>query len=271
MSEMSKMSKMSEMSRMNPQIFKPLDCVDISVIMPVYVGFRNMERLGYFFEAIESYCVQQTSREFELLVVDDGSSINLLGELQKRFQIENFPFQFRYFRNEIRKEKSSSCNLALSVARGNYIAFGDSDDRALPIKLESLARALDENPSKDLVFGGIYLIDDRGNRTQDHRESKYWSWYLEEPVRLGFSGKLTYENLCKVNFIHKQAVMVRRSGILRTSGFNPDLIYGEDYRLWLDVLKTARDKDPLVVIKDSGEVLKVAEYRKHSDSMGSPV
>lgn len=241
--------------------------MDISVIMPVYVGSHNTERLEYFLEAIESYFRQDTRRSFELVVIDDASCVDIMGEIKKKFDLGDLPFGLQYIRNSERKEKSCSCNLGLTLSKGKYIAFGDSDDRALPIKLESLARALDENPTKDLVFGGIYLIDESGGRSQVHRESQYWQWYLDTPVRLGFSYKLTFENLCKINFIHKQAVMVRKSGIERTSGFDPLLTSGEDYKLWIDILTMAKDKDPFVLISDSGEVMKVAEYRKHMDSM----
>jgi glycosyltransferase involved in cell wall biosynthesis len=239
---------------------------EISIILPTFVCDKNKERMGYLLEALESYNNQITNRTFEVILIDDGSSIDIESFVRQNLEISTLKFTFQYQKLRNRKEKSVARNIGLARARGKYITFADSDDRAMPNKLEELANSLDNNPNKDIVFGGIYLIDKDGQRMDDTPQKLYWQLYVDIPVRMGRTDLFTLDNLYKVNFIHSQSVMLRKEALGRTKGFSPLLTYGEDYKLWIDVLESSADKSPLALVEESGEIMRLAEYRIHKDN-----
>ncbi|SMC78614.1 glycosyltransferase family 2 protein [Papillibacter cinnamivorans] len=109
----------------------------ISVIVPCYNYGRFLS------ECLESLFAQ-TFRDFEVLVVDDGS------EDYTREAVRNFPAA-RYFYQE-HHGISSARNRGLREAGGECIAFLDADDLWLPDKLEKQAAYLDAHPECNLVF-----------------------------------------------------------------------------------------------------------------------
>lgn len=107
---------------------------------------------AYLREAVDSVFAQQTSRTWELILVDDGSSD---GSLPLAFELQaQHPGQVRVLRHPggANCGISKSRNLALSHARGVNIAFLDSDDVWLPIHLETLSAVLDRRPGIAGVF-----------------------------------------------------------------------------------------------------------------------
>jgi len=114
----------------------------ISVIIPTY------NRASTIFDAVQSV-LNQTYREIELIIIDDGSTDNT------KDIIENISDErLRYIKL---KDNSGACkarNVGIDVARGEYIAFQDSDDIWRISKLESQLAFLDAN-SADMVFCAI--------------------------------------------------------------------------------------------------------------------
>jgi len=111
----------------------------VSVIVTVY------NAVSYLGEAIESVFAQ-TYEPVELIVVDDGSDDGS-GEIAKRFEPA-----LRYERQE-RAGIGAARNRAVELARGEYLAFLDADDRFVADKLERQLAAFDRRPDLDMVFG----------------------------------------------------------------------------------------------------------------------
>ena len=124
----------------------------VSVVMTVY----NTER--YVAEAVESV-LSQTFRDFEFIVIDDGST-------------DRSPAILRDYAARDRRIKLVSrpntgivaaANEGISMARGRYLARMDSDDVCLPRRFETQVRYLDEHPECVLVGSRVTVVDPYGS------------------------------------------------------------------------------------------------------------
>lgn len=146
----------------------------------VVLIFFNDER--FLEEAIRSV-LDQTYTDWELLLVDDGSDD--ASTQIARACASRHPQRIRYVehRHHANRGPSAARNLGVSMARGTYVAFLDSDDVWLPEKLEVQVRLLDAHPEAGLLVGA----------------SRYWwSWAgphadgEDRVVRVGVSGDRVY-------------------------------------------------------------------------------
>ncbi len=124
----------------------------VSVIMPTY------NRGNYIRESLDSVLAQDFS-DFEVIVVDDGSTDGT-EEVVRPYQD-----RIRYIRQENRGAGAAR-NIGIRKARGQYIAFMDSDDLSRPHHLKCLSSFLDRNPECAMVVGnGGYLEGNYRNRS----------------------------------------------------------------------------------------------------------
>jgi glycosyltransferase involved in cell wall biosynthesis len=119
-------------------------------LVSVIMIFFNSER--FFAEAIESV-FQQTYDRWELLLVDDGSA-DASTDLA-RGHAERQPQRVRYLEHEGHRNRGmgASRNLGIQHARGEFVAFLDSDDLWLPHKLEQQVALMLAHPEAGLLFG----------------------------------------------------------------------------------------------------------------------
>jgi glycosyltransferase involved in cell wall biosynthesis len=125
----------------------------VSVIIPTY------NRCDYVQEAIDSV-LNQTYRKYELIVVDDGSTDGTKEVIEKKYKGK---LQYYWQRN---KGESRARNYGISLAKGKFLAFLDSDDKWHPEKLhyqvDELERRLKENKKIALLCSSVWLIDANG-------------------------------------------------------------------------------------------------------------
>ena len=119
-------------------------------LVSVVIIFLNAER--FLAEAIESVRAQ-TWRNWELLLVDDGSTDDSTGIAQRYAAAE--PGRIAYVEHEAHRNRgmSSSRNLGAAHAAGEWIAFLDSDDVWTPEALATRLVALRDNPGAEIVYG----------------------------------------------------------------------------------------------------------------------
>ena len=115
----------------------------VSVIIPVY------NRTRYLGAAIESV-LAQSCRDFEIIVVDDGSSSDI------KAAIVAYADRVRYIRHPKNKGLSAARNTGIRNANGEYLAFLDDDDLFEPNKLAFQSALLRNNPSAGFVYSGYY-------------------------------------------------------------------------------------------------------------------
>lgn len=121
----------------------------VSVIIPTY----NRER--FIADAIDSV-LTQTYDDFEVIVVDDGSSDGTPAILSR--YADDRLIHLRQNNNG----RSRARNRALAIARGKYIAFLDSDDVYLPDKLALQVSFLDSHPDVGMIYTSAACIDEEG-------------------------------------------------------------------------------------------------------------
>ncbi len=176
-----------------------------SIIIPTY------NRAALIVKTIESL-INQTYKQFEIIVVDDGSTDNT-EELVRPFVGENF----RYIKKN-NAERAAARNFGAERANGMYVNFFDSDDIALPIHLETAAQLISKQPDCAWFHLGYSWADTDGKvfRNVNH-----------------FKG-LTLNNLiASGNPLSCNGVFIRKD-ILLANRFNETraLSASEDYELW---------------------------------------
>jgi glycosyltransferase EpsE len=180
----------------------------VSVISTVYNGEPYFER------SVPSI-LGQTLKDFEWVIVDDGSTDQtprLLAELARTHSRVRVLSQGRMGR-------ARALNLAVEAAESDYIANQDIDDLSYPERLQLQADYLDAH-SEVGVLGGHYLLID------EYRDERY----LRMPPER--HDDLMLAMATRVPFAHT-VTMFRKPGWREAGGY-PDVDDGlEDYRLWI--------------------------------------
>ena len=182
---------------------KPL----VSVIMPAY------RCAGMIAASIDSALNQQVP--VEILVVNDCSPDNL-DEVMARYQ--NVA-EVRYIKNEHNMGAAQSRNRGVQLARGEYVAFLDSDDQWLPGKLLKQLAAMKKSGAV-LCATGRELLSPEGE-----------SLGRTIPV----PEKITYRELLKHNCINCSSVLMKTEVAREFPMHHEDS--HEDYIMWLEILK----------------------------------
>jgi glycosyltransferase involved in cell wall biosynthesis len=211
----SKDSRQDSAGDPNIASFNPL----ISVVVPVYDACRSDAR--FLWDALESVCAQ-TYRNFELIIVDDGSTDATQG-LCEEFMAAHASVSINYFRKE-NGGQSSARNVGIAKSRGEYVSFLDQDDLWYPDKLARVVPAL--SGGIDMLYTDADTVD-RENRilqTGLHRNHG----------RGGPHPKRTLEDglFCNV-YVMPGLMTVRRPFIVEIGGFDEALSGYEDDDLFL--------------------------------------
>ncbi|MDA7737392.1 glycosyltransferase [Porticoccus sp.] len=126
-----------------------------SIIIPAYNYADVLDR------AIRSV-LNQTGDDFEILVIDDGSTDNT-PKIMRGYQKE-FPEKIKYFIQE-NQGPAAARNKGVELSFGNYLFFLDADDEMAPDLLSQLRKKISGKPSVDVIFGDHISIDHNGNST----------------------------------------------------------------------------------------------------------
>ncbi|MEO8936494.1 MAG: glycosyltransferase [Burkholderiaceae bacterium] len=218
--------------------------ISISVVMPVYNTGH------YLSEAVESVLTQQGLDDvgIELLVVDDRSTDPAtLAVLQS---LTHSDPRIRVLRNEGCKGVSGARNLGIREARGEWIAFMDSDDYFLPDALASHWQLAQSTPSAQWIAGQFFLL--RGadiDRTDLARRSPNLYSLIGENHRLNLPTRLErpVDAFARNCILAPPAVLIKRELIVRKGMFDEGLKRAEDYHLWF---KCAVDTDLWIIPKE---------------------
>lgn len=181
--------------------------VMISVILPV---FNTKEE--YLRAAIESI-LNQTYRNFELLIIDDASS----NEVRKVLETYTDP-RIRIFTNSINLGITKSLNIGLKIAQGEYIARMDADDISERGRFEEQLFFMEQHP-ETIVLGGLAQVlhgtDILGANFNIRREIR--------KIHLSFYNE---------GIIHPTAFMRRK--VLKNNNlcYDEEIQHAQDYELW---------------------------------------
>ena len=214
----------------------------ISIIMPAY----NAEL--YIQEAVNSV-VHQTYGNWELIIVDDGSTDNTAAVITTHFSNDN---RIKYYYQQNGKQGKAR-NHAISKSNGDYLAFLDADDLWIPEKLEfQLAEIMHKNV--DLVFSNCSIFqNDSSSDIIGNTKTPTEVYYNKDSIPF----------FLQANRVPILIVLVKKDKILNVNGFSEDeeIQNVEDYHLWLKLLMSD------CVFFASKQV--VAKYREHNNSATS--
>lgn len=181
----------------------------LSIIIPVY----NAEKyIGTTLNSIYN----QTYKSIEIVLVDDRSTDNSAAIIKE--QMQEHP-EIVYHLQEKNMGAAVARNTALSIAKGQYVAFLDSDDVWKPEKTEKQLKLLEEKNGA-FAFTAIEMIDDNGVLVKKKRKIKE---------------KVTYKFLLRNTMIPTSSVIVDRNKIGDFS--MPLRRSGQDYATWLKLLR----------------------------------
>jgi glycosyltransferase involved in cell wall biosynthesis len=184
----------------------------VTVLMPVYNG-------GFFLQRILDSLERQTFQDFEILVVDDGSS----DETPEILLSTKNP-KIRIFRKE-HEGLTAALNFGLEHARGNFIARQDADDYPKKERLEKQFFFLKHHPEVIMVGSSYYISDLDLN--------------ILSTVRMPANDlKIKWYGIFQNPFAHS-SVMFRKDIIHQNGGYSTDrnALYVEDFELWTRLLR----------------------------------
>ena len=200
-----------------------------SVVIPAY------NRGKWVAEAVDS-ALSQDRHDFEVIVVDDGSTDNTEETLSV----------YKEMAVVIRQENagvSVARNTGIENAQGEWVAFLDADDRWRPGHLGRLAEAIRKNPDAGLIYTDAMVIDDEGRELKEKRQPKM--------------GDDPFIDLLLGNNITTSGAAVKRECFSDIGMFLPDLKSGQDCDVWLRVA----DKYPVIHLPEIS-----VDYRRQPES-----
>ncbi|WP_333625669.1 glycosyltransferase [Sphingobacterium siyangense] len=127
--------------------------IEVTILMAAFNASK------FIADSIKS-ALNQTFQNFELLIINDGSTDNT----ETIIQSFHDP-RIRVIKNETNRGLIESRNIALLEAQGKFIAILDSDDIAIPDRLEKQLNAFQNNPDLAVVGSRALIIDQNGNET----------------------------------------------------------------------------------------------------------
>ena len=128
----------------------------VSIILPTYNGKRFLR------ESIESV-INQTYKDWELIVVNDCSTDNTLQIIEEYAQKDN---RIKYITNEINSKLPQSLNNGFKLAKGEYYTWTSDDNKYYPTAIEEMVQFLDTNNDVDLVSFNFNFINEAGSFQQ---------------------------------------------------------------------------------------------------------
>ena len=182
----------------------------VTVIIPAHND-------GAFIEQALESVLSQTFRDFDIIVVNDGSTDDTEQRLTK------YRDKITYIYQECRGP-SAARNCAVRAARSPFVAFLDADDQWMPTKLEKQVHFAEANPAFGIVTTDVEWFNESGVIN-----SSLKSIY---PISSGF----VLEKLIFDNWVSTSAAMVRRDCFGRAGWFDEERgVYGEDWMMWIQI------------------------------------
>lgn len=206
---------------------------EISVVIPSY----NAER---FVASAISSALSQAIPPCEIIVVDDGSTDGTK-EVVSRFD-QNVTYIFQE-----NAGPSVARNTGVREARGDWVAFLDSDDYWDDNHLQHLMEFAGSEGEPALVYCGKKFVDVGGNMMADgYKQTRFPSGWI-------------FADLLTANYISSTSVViVKRKTFIESGGFNPQMRNAEDYELWLRIAAVA----PIC-----GVPIYTVNYRRHDSNL----
>jgi len=204
-------------------------------LVSVYITNYNYAR--FIKQSIESV-LNQSLQDFELLIIDDGSTDNSREIIEYYRDFDKIRIVYQH-----NKGLNVTNNIAMRSASGKYIVRLDADDYLEPTALESMSQKLEEDDQLGLVFPDYYYVNSDGVRIGEEKRHNF-----EKEVSL-------YDQPA-----HGACTMIRLSFLKELGGYNESFTCQDGYDLWLKFIlhhKVVNVNKPLF------------SYRRHNSNLTS--
>jgi len=210
----------------------------VSVIIPTYNYGKYIEK------AIDSI-LTQTYQDFEIIVVDDGSTDNTREILDVKYKDK-----IRYFYQK-NKGAPAARNFGLREVKGKFLVFLDADDWLMPTALASRYEYLINHTDCGWVYGPWYYHEESGKDVTERFRLYPFAYRKERKGNI-----LRY--LLLGELMQTSTVMIARELCLAVRGFDCNLPCLQDYELWLRVAAQSPvgfiDECNVVVVTHQGSI-----------------
>ncbi len=208
----------------------------VSIVIPVYNGAE------FLFETINS-CMNQSYKNLEIIIIDDGSGDRSEEIILEICQIEN---RIIYIKNEVNLGLIKSLNKGIHSSTGKYVIALGQDDLLRPSHVEVMISNM--NPDVVFVFCQSDLIDDKGKIFKPHEE-------LTNTVFDLF-------RLSKGNCINSCGLMMNRADFIKVKGFTESALYPNygEWELWIKLASIGK-----IVYENRVSSL----YRRHTNNISN--
>jgi glycosyltransferase involved in cell wall biosynthesis len=219
----------------------------VSVIIPLYNGKKFIK------ETLDTV-FKQTYKDYELIIVNDGSTDNPESVLKPYLS------KIKYI-----TQKNSGCpagafNTGIAQSSGDYIAFLDQDDLWRKDKLQKQVEILDQKPEVGLVATNVIIFDD----TSRKKIGTLW-----KKTKKILSQRQAQSKLLRTNFlINPSAIMVRREVFEKDEYCDERFKLADDYELWYRIAKKwdlALIEEPLTYYRHYSRSLSKNHYKMLKD------
>jgi len=177
----------------------------VSICVPTY------NRKDYLRETLDSIFAQ-TYKDYEVVVVDDGSTDGTVEMLKQ----SNYPIRYHWQKNG---GDAAARNKMIKLAKGKFITFIDSDDLLIHDAVDRMMNVMEAEGGQVIVYGPYLRIDQNGH-VYGRFKSKLYSGYV---------AKYLFRNI----FVHSCGSMFPKTVLETANGFDTSLPVCSDYDLWL--------------------------------------
>ncbi|WP_298148590.1 glycosyltransferase [Flavobacterium sp.] len=208
-------------------------------LITVYVTNYNY---GRFIVACIESLLHQTCQDFEVIIIDDGSTDNSKEIIESYRHVEKVSIIYQQ-----NKGLNITNNIAMRAAQGKYIMRLDADDFLEPNALELMSSKLEQDDKLGLVFPDYYYVDRDGNRIGEEKRHNF-----DENVSL-------YDQPA-----HGACTMIRLEYLRKLGGYNESFTCQDGYDLWIKFIThypVSNIRIPLFSYRQHGNNLTSNELR----------
>lgn len=218
----------------------------------VIIGAYNCdETLNEAFDSL----LNQTFKDFNIVICDDGSTDNTLNILKK--YKKKYPNMIKLLVNTVNKGLNYTLNRCLQHADGKFIARMDTDDISFPNRFEIQNDFLDNNPEISFVSSNMIHFDETGD------------WGISKTIK-----QPSKEDIAKGTGVFPHApVMIRKEAYVAVNGYTESeyLLRAEDYNLWVKLYASGfrgyNIQTPLYKMRDDHNAYDRRNFKNRRNSM----
>lgn len=178
----------------------------VSIVLPVYNGEK-------FLDISIKSCLEQTYKNWELLIIDDGSSDNS-ERIARKYSEQDC--RISYFRNSENLKLPRTLNRGFSLANGKYLTWTSDDNYYRPDAIKKMVSTLEETDA-GFVFAACSIINANGDKISENRAPKEYRHAIWDYDFVG------------------ACFMYTREVYERIGEYDPNMFLCEDYDYWLRI------------------------------------